>query len=54
MSTNNSVSCMSRGDKDKATGYFRKAYKLLSTDKWLMAHESKRMARMQELGSASQ
>ena len=45
---------LARGEKDKASGYFGKAYKLLSSDKWMMSHESKRMARMKKLGRVGQ
>ena len=41
---------LKRGDKEKATGYFAKAYNLLSTDKWLMENEPERMDRMKTLG----
>lgn len=44
---------LARGEKDKATGYFRKAYKLLSANKWLMVHEPKRMARLKSLGGVA-
>lgn len=43
-----------RGEKDKAAGYFGKAYKMLSSDKWLMSHEPNRMARMKKLGHVGQ
>lgn len=45
---------LTRGEKAKSRTYFNKAYKLISTDKWMMAHEQKRMARMKRLGGIGQ
>lgn len=39
-----------KGDTDKATSYFAKAYQVLSKDQWLLDNEADRMARIKELG----
>lgn len=39
-----------KGDPEKATDYFAKAYNILSKDNWLVNNEADRIARLKELG----